>query len=87
MAKKKSGKSEKLSQIVAELQKLKSEVKSLGKQQAELAVAIDKLSAPKAKKPKKPVPVRKRAKPAPAPRKAAAAPKRPVLVSPDTAAG
>lgn len=85
MGKKKLGKSEKLDQILSELQKLKSEVKSLGKQQAELAVTIDKLSAPKKAAARV---VRKRAKPASPARKAVSAPKRPVLVSPPgTAAG
>lgn len=84
MAKKKSGKREKLGAVLSELQKLKGEVKTLGKQLAELAVALDK-SAPK-KAPRGAVrkPAKKAAKPAA--RKAGSAPKRPVLVSPPSSA-
>lgn len=86
MGKRKKGKGEKLSHILSELQKLKAEVKALGKQQADLAVGIDKLSAPK-KAAAKPSPkaAKKRPKPVAA-RKAAVAPKRPVLVPPPSAA-
>lgn len=74
MGKKRKG--EKLDQILAEVQKLKAEVKALGKQQADLAVLLDKLTA------KKPAAraVRPPAKKAAPSRKASAAPKRPVLV-------
>jgi hypothetical protein len=84
----KKSKAEKLKQILSELQKLKGELKSLGKQQANLAVQVGKLSS---KKPTaKPVrkPAAKKAKPAPPAAKKAVAPKRPrpVLVSPPDAA-
>jgi ElaB/YqjD/DUF883 family membrane-anchored ribosome-binding protein len=88
MAKKRKG--EKLERVLAEIQKLKSEVKALAKQQADLAVQIDKLSAkkPVARKPAK-APVKpKKPAGAAAARKASAASKRPVLVAPsDAAAG
>lgn len=79
----KKSKAEKLKQILSELQKLRGELKSLGKQHASLVVQVGKLS------PKKPSdkPARKPAKKVPgaAPAaKKAAVPKRPrpVLVSP-----
>lgn len=88
MGKKRKG--EKLDLILSELQKLKSEVRALGKQHAGLAVQLDKLSSPKpAARPARKT-VKPRAKPAgaAAARKSGAAPKRPVLVSPsDAAAG
>ena len=79
---KKLSKSEKLDQILAELSKLKGEIKALAKQQAQLAERIGKPAARKA--PARPATkAAKRAKPAAASaRKAGAAPKRPVLVSP-----
>jgi hypothetical protein len=80
----KKSKAEKLKQILSELQKLKGELKSLGKQQATLAVEVGKLSTkkkPAAKPARKPA---KKAQPAPPAVKKAATPKRPrpVLVSP-----
>ncbi len=89
MGKKRRG--EKLERVIAELQKLKSEVKALAKQQADVAVQLDKLTAkkPAARPARKAVAKKKKPKPAgaAAARKASAA-KRPVLVAPpNTAAG
>lgn len=82
----KKSKGEKLKQILSELQKLKGELKSLGKQQATLAVQVGKLSTkkPTARPARKPA---KKVQPAPPAVKKAAAPKRPrpVLVSPPAA--
>lgn len=88
MGKKRKG--EKLERVIAELQKLKSEVKALAKQQADVAVQLDKLTAkkPPARAARKPV-AKKKPKPAVAvaARKASAS-KRPVLVAPpDSATG
>jgi len=89
MGKKRRG--EKLERVLAALQKLMGEVKTLAKQQAELAVQIDKLSAKKpASRPAPKAASKTRAKPkgVSAARKAASATKRPVLVaSPNAAAG
>jgi hypothetical protein len=84
----KKSKSGKLERILAELRKLKNEIKSLGALQTELAARIEKPSPKKraarpARKPAKKAP---RSSAAPA-RKAGSAPKRPVLVSPDSATG
>jgi septal ring factor EnvC (AmiA/AmiB activator) len=82
---------EKLDVIMSELQKLKSDIRTLARQQADLAAAVDKLIKPAKAAPARPA--RKRAKPrakpasAAATRKAASAPKRPTLVPPSTAAG
>jgi peptidoglycan hydrolase CwlO-like protein len=88
MGKKRKG--EKLERVLAELQRLKSEVKALAKQQADVAVLIDKLTAkkPAARAAQKPVAKKKpKAAVAVAARKASAS-KRPVLVAPpDTATG
>lgn len=87
MGKKRRG--EKLERVLAELQKLKGEVKTLAKQQAGLVVQIDKLSAKKpAARPTKKSVTKTRAKPkgAAVARKASAASKRPVLVAPPDAA-
>ncbi len=83
----KKSKGEKLDHILSELQKLKGEIKSLGKQQAELAVQIDKLTPkkPAARAARKPAKAAKRS--VPQARKAGAAPKRPMLVSPPDASG
>lgn len=82
---------DKLDLILSELQKLKSEVKALGRQHADLAAIVEKLKPAKVAASR---PAQKRAKPRAKPtsatptRKAATAPKRPVLVSsPSTAAG
>ncbi|MDQ8700431.1 hypothetical protein [Hyphomicrobium sp. LHD-15] len=79
----KLGKREQLNLILAEIAKLKGEIKSLGKQQAALATQIGALSpASKARA----RPKRSAAKVAPKAKgraqKASAAPKRPVLVAP-----
>lgn len=83
-------KGEKLERVLGELQKLKSEVKALTKQQADLAVQIDKLSTKTSSARPAKKAVKKPAKPktasATAARKASAATKRPVLVSASDAA-
>lgn len=83
----KLGKRDTLKLILAELQKLKGEIKSLGKQQAALAERIGK---PPAVKKAAARPPGKAAKAAPTAksgaRKPSAPPKRPVLVAPAEAA-
>jgi hypothetical protein len=77
----KLGKSEKLDLILAEIAKLKGEIKALGKQQAAL---VERIGTPSARK-ATPRPAGKTAKSAPAAkspaRKSTPAPKRPVLVA------
>jgi hypothetical protein len=82
---KKRSKSELLEQILAELSKLKADIKALGKQQAAL---VEKMGKPAPRKAARPArkPAKRVKQPAPAAaRKGATAPKRPVLVAPPQA--